>query len=485
MKKKLSLFLIIALIAILALGLVACNEEADPVYKFDLYTAYDITNVQITQKAEYTLEHIVECDIAPSDTAKVYVTRYNKIPQDATPIEYAVEDGKYVFTQEIKYATYYLYVIDGNKTAVLPLTRPQMAPTVTEVDEYTNVISFKFANGTSWSSFCDPTGKAVYRSSKPAFDTDATLVEQKMGILVESSTDVSVSADEPYYYVVLSAKNGIVKYISAPFMALDKAYSDINVSLKEKEGKPYLQVDGKFVIDGEVAVELYSADEKLGKVFAVKGYSKSGQAGEDFSVDIAAMQIISENAAGIWYDIKLVSGMGAQFELSKSVADLTQVIDLEEEMIKFSFKEYYGVLKLNYDETDYILETLKIENDENGVPTLVVKGKVSSGVTNMRLQFQSDQATGNKKDTYYFNNISEESGRFEFAMKLTAIPLQSHTPWCWFHIYVSKANSDAEKPTWLENSGKIAANQSWTYNGVKYSVRANDTAQFIMQAENA
>lgn len=485
MKKRLSLFLIIALVAVLALCLVACNEEADPVYKFDLYTAYQIKSAQITQKAEYTFEHVLECDIEPSDTSKVYITRYNKIPQDATPIEYTVVDGKYAFTQEIKYASYFIYVIDGDKTAVLPLTRPQMAPTVSVVDEDTSVISFNFASGTSWSSFCDPTGKAVYKSSKTTFDSDATLVEQKMGILVESSTDVSVSNDEPYYYVVLSAKNGIVKYVSAPFMALEKAYSNINVSLKEKEGNPYLQVDGKFVMDGEVSVELYSADEKLGKVFAVKGDSKSGQAGESFSVDIDAMQIISENAAGIWYDIKLVSGTGAQFELSKSVADLTQVIDLEEEMIKFSFKEYYGVLKLNYDETDYVLETLKIENDTNGVPTLIVKGKVSSGVTNIRLQFDSDPATGNKKDEYYYNNISEESGRFEFAMKLTEIPLQSHTPWCWFHICVSKANSDTEKLTELENSGKIASGQSWTYNGVKYSVRASETAQFIMQAENA
>lgn len=482
MKKKISLVLLIGLIAILSVCMFACNEDkADPTYTVEPYTSFDISGVQITQKGTNTYEYVVESNIAPSATAKVYVTRYEKITADSNPVEYTVVDGKYAFTEEVKYNSYYITVVDGSNTANLPLTRPQMTPALSKTESNTAVLSYNFVSGTSWSSFCDPTGKSVYRSSSLVFGDDATLIAQNVNIFgVDSTTDISPDESEPYYFVVLSAKNGIVKYISAPITTIENLYSNIKVEMMSENGTPYIKVDGKFVTDGEVAVELYSPDEKLGKVLEIIGEAKSGSAGDDFSVTVDISQVISEKGAGIWYDIKLTTSFGNLCEISDSAADMWQTLDYDK--VKFEFKEWNKILKLNYEFSDCRVDYIDIETGADGVPTLVVKGEITSeGIVDVRLHF--DAEFGGVKHHYYSENVSTESGKFEFKMQLTKIPYNSSTPWCWFHIYTYKEGISTENSSELSRGSELKINQSFVYDGVRYSIRSGGSMQLVIQAE--
>lgn len=482
MKKNISLILIIALLAALALCLVAC-DDGDVIYNVEPYTAYEITHVDIVQSGANTFDYVLTSDIEPSATARVYLTRYDKISSDAAAIDYEIVDGKYSFTQEVRYASYYIQIVDGDRLAVLPLTRPQMAPTLSTVEK-NKVLTYNFVNGTSWSSFCDPTGKSVYKSSKTSLDDSATLIATEVNIFgADTTTDVLPSESEPYYFVVLSAKNGVVRYVSAPIMQIDKAYTDLSVELKQIEGKPYLQVNGRFVIDGDVALELYSADTKLGKVVEIIGDKKSGKAGDSFEVLLDATEVVSgKSGAGIWYDIKLATASGSLYELSSSMADMTQA-ELYGN-ITFEFKEWYGVLKLNYAYYDCTVTSINIENDANGVPTLYVRGISADEVSKVRLHFDAEY--GGEKHHYYSENLSKEAGEFEFEMKLTDIPYNSSTPWCWFHLDVYKNGSTtAYNRMELNRGNELKLNQSFVYNGVRYSIRNTDSMQLVIQAEKA
>lgn len=484
MKKSLNLLLIISLVAILFVSLVACDglNVNNPSFSATPYTAYEITKVDITQLAASTYDFVVTSDIVPSNNTKVYVTRYDKIGEDDTPVSYTVEDGKVHFTAGVKYASYYIFVVDGDKTAYIPMTRPQMAPSLTATD--VNVIlTYNFVNGTSWSSFCDPTGKSVYKSSKSTFDESASLVAKNVKIWqADSTTDVSPDKDMPYYYVVLSAKNGIVNYVSAPLTTVENAYSDIKVSLVSDNDVPTLKVSGKFASDGDVAVELYSADTKLGKVLEIVGENVTGNKGDSFETTLDVSQVVSgETGAGIWYDIKLASRSGSLFEVSESTADMSQTV--KDKNTTFEFKSWNKILKLNYQYYDFDVEEVKVIVEGGKAPYLSVKGTVTEEIKDVKLHCDYTESDGEKKSKLW-DNLSQEEGRFEFKVELTDLSYD-RTPWSWFHIYTYKGNATVGTSNDLPRGEFLSIGQEFTYNGVLYTIRAYEGtgAQLAIQAE--
>lgn len=476
MKKTSKLFLIIFLLLVIVACLTACGNN----YHFnEPYTAYEISKVDIIQTNRTTCNYVVTCDIAPSETAKVYLTRYDKIAQTDVAIDYTAKDGKFIFDSNINYASYFIHVVDGEKTAILPMTRPQMTPSLT-VNEGNNVLSYHFVNGTSWSSFCDPTGKSVYKSANATFDDTAEVVATNISISgVDTTTDTNPSDDKPYYYVVLSAKNGIVTYVSTPIVLLEKAFSNITTTLTTVNDVACLQISGKSNFGGNVAVELYSADTRLGKVVEIVGDEVSSANDGTFTANLDVSKVISENGANIWYDIKLSSSFGL-FDVFKESANMTDTITSN--FATFEFKEYDHLLKLNYVFTNFNVDSVTMENiDGNGVPTLVVKGTYDDSVKCIKLHADAEygpkDTNGNNKHHQYWDNKSTTKNTFEFRVLATDLPTDSAQTWSWFHIY----SYDTENPTNLQNPTKskdlnrgnvLTVGAEITYKGVRYTIQA-------------
>ncbi len=123
-----------------------------------------------------------------------------------------------------------------------------------------------------------------------------------------------------------------------------------------------------------------------------------------------------------------------------------------------------------------------VETDANGVPTLVVKGDVDTNVPCIKLH-----AKGNDKYFYWVDNVAAEEGKFEFRFNLTQLTVQD-TPWYFFEIL---SYNDAE-PSDLTAKAKdfqiyrrsyLEKDESWTYNGVKYTVQ--DQVLIVIQPTNA
>lgn len=479
-KTKLVLVVLLSLLAVACL--VACNPSYEG--RDEFYQAYEITNVYVEQKSTSTYDYKVTSTITPSQTAKVYITRYEAIPKDAQAVAYTNDNGAFVFTANVGYDRYYIQIVDGDKLAVLSMNRPQMTPTLqTQSDggASTKIITYNFINGTSWSSFCDPTGKAVYRSGKTRYDSDAVVVAKNVQLAgVDSTTDTQPDDGEPYYFVVLTAKNGIVTYVSAPIMDANKAFSDLAVSLENKNGKPMLVATGRFIVGGDVSLQVYSADSRLGKIYNVKGESVTGEASEQFSTEIDLSDIVIDAGAGVWFDVKLVTGTGANYDLPDAAADMAQT--LKNGKTTFEFKEYDHVLKINYAFYNFdVTRTYIDESDTTAGPTLIVEGSYDEEVREVKLH----AAAGTQ--SLLWDNISAEDGKFRFEVKLSELPVED-TPWCWFHIYVYKGNASvASETSNLVRGSEIAFGATYNFNGITYTVKAyNDSpieTQLVIQGE--
>lgn len=181
------------------------------------YVSSSISQIDIVQKQKNTFEYTVKSDLLPSEKTKVFITKYDKINNDLEPIDYIAEDGKFIFTKEVDDDFYFIQIVEENKKVIMAINRPQMEPSLIS-DERGNILTYNFINGTSWSSFCDQTGKAIYRSESSVFNEDAILIEEKINMLESNVTiDFNPNMTEPYYFIVLSSKNGIVRYISLPY----------------------------------------------------------------------------------------------------------------------------------------------------------------------------------------------------------------------------------------------------------------------------
>lgn len=468
------------LMAVLALAVMLCVCACDQPNQREPYYAHEITKVDIAQKGADTFHFLVASDISPV-SAKVYITRYDKLTGKEQEIPYENKDGKFSFDAEVSYDSYFIKIVDGEDVATLPMTRPQMAPALSG-NESNKVLTYNFVNGTSWSSFCDPTGKSVYKSSSTVFDENAKLVAQNINIFgVDSTTDTAPSADMPYYYVVLSAKNGIVTYVSAPIMTVENAFQNLKAEMTEVNGSQMLKVSGKFAIDGDVALELYSADTKLGRVTEIIGDRVTGKAGEDFAVMLDMSRVVNgTTGAGIWYDIKLTSSSGSLYELSSAAADMGQT--LKAKNVTFEFKEWNQILKLNYQFYDYDVTTVEIVQID-GVPTLVINGVMDDSLRDIKLHGDAE-VKGEKKDMLW-DNLSTEAGKFQFRLALSELPDEG-MPWTWFHIYVYKGNANVNSSKDDLNRGSLLTiGQTFEYNGVTYTIKAyQDTgSQLVIQAD--
>ena len=503
MKKNFRLILLLILSLILAVSLCACNPNtgnsgdggnggnggngggangggnSNPDDGF--YQAYNVTDVYMSQVSTNVYLYKVKTDFECSDNAKVYISRYEKLPATAEPIEYTKEDGALVLTAKVPYERYFIRVIDGDKNAVMPMAKPMCAPALAKTNG-TNIVTFNFVEGTSWSSFCDPTGKAVYRSANNKFDDSAELLAKNLQIVsAESFTDTTPDASKPYYYVVITSKNGAVTYVSAPIVDYATAFKDVAVTIENVNNRATLAITGTFNIAGDVAVDIYSKDTRLGNVTELIGELVSGNAGDKFRATLDFTSIIKASGAGVWYDIKLTTSGGLRFDIPSSAGDLTKATEVESATIEF--KQYAGLLKLNYSFYDAVVSSVTIDDsDATRGPILIVTGAVANDVTNIKLH--ADATIGGYKHEYFWENVSKNSGEFRFEVELSDLPTEE-TPWCWFHLYLYKNNSSVESSKMDLNRGPaLSIGQEFVHGSTKYIIQAyeNEGAQLVIQA---
>ncbi|MBO5982484.1 MAG: hypothetical protein J6Q06_01230 [Clostridia bacterium] len=443
------------------------NPKENGTTETEFYQAYNVTDVYMEQKTMDSYLYKVKSDIAITDSTKVYVSPYATLSADAEAIAYTKENDALVFNARVPYDSYFIHVVDGEKSASIPMAKPMCAPTLSKVkgENPSNVVTYNFVAGTSWSSFCDPMGKAVYRSAKGKFDETAEVVAKNVQISgVDSTTDTAPDASKPYYYVVLTSKNGVVTFVSAPLIDYDTAFSNVEVKVENQGGRAVLVVEGTFNVAGSAAIDVYSADEKLGSVTEIIGEFVSGEAGERFRATLDFTSIIKAAGAGIWYDVKLATGTGLLLEIPAATANTANVVQIDRTTIKF--ESWNDVLKLTYAFYDVSVSSVIIdESDATRGPVLIVTGIMANGVREVKLHADDE----NKEDLW--TDISETEGEFRFELELADLATCS-TPY-WFHLYIYKGNATVPSATIDLNRGPaLSIGQEFVFGSKKFIIHA-------------
>ena len=228
MKKIIKLTLIL-LIGVLVASICSCQAIENFLFGGDPYSFSDVTLTQ-TGINEFRIEFTANCG---KDDVQVYFTEGFRLTEASKPIEVEKSvDGRkahIAFTSKLNLGEdYYVWLVSGDKEARLSVTAPSLFPSLTVNDDGTAVFNFGYTYGTSWESFCDPTGKAIYKGITPVFDRTAELIRDGIEITEESALIPSDKFDANcYYFAVSTAKDGLVKNISSPVMIYNGMVSQI------------------------------------------------------------------------------------------------------------------------------------------------------------------------------------------------------------------------------------------------------------------
>ena len=184
------------------------------------YSTYHFSNVEMreTDNNQYQLTLGVDCGM---DEVSVYLTDRDFVSQFdlAKEVEKTVDQNvaTFTFTSELEVGReYFLWVVGKDKEICLPISVPNMNPYFKINPNGTTVLYFGFANRTSHLSFCDRKGKAIYMSDKDILDESATPIAEGLILSAVGYSILGGLDSNKSYFVVLTAKNGLLTFISRP-----------------------------------------------------------------------------------------------------------------------------------------------------------------------------------------------------------------------------------------------------------------------------
>ncbi len=383
------------LLSILAVS--GCTKSSTQVK----YEIVEIQDIVISQKgiSTYDIDFKLSDEITDE---KVYFTVNDSLKENDDEVSVVKSEGVYSFTVEATTADYFIYVVYGEKTVKHGVTMPSMAPTITTVVAAKTYISIEygFNSSSSWSAFCDPTGKNVYRSSTTTFDENAEIVVKNENIVTEQSNDGNPTSEKPFYFIVLKSKNGNVTFISNALTVSENIVDTMSLQLTSKNDTPILEATVKFK-------SIITDNYKLKVVSGSEVYLTDGTlVGEEY---IYNFDLSNLSRLGVWYDVVLINSVsGNEVSILDSNADMSTSVTTTD--TKYTFKEWANLLKVNAEafiEDDVVFTNITITTvDDKPTLTLVA---TSSQSFNVVITYDDEgtqtQATLNPKtnsNTYTF-----------------------------------------------------------------------------------
>lgn len=395
--KKIVKITLLALVVAITLSLASCSLidrlflGGDP-YEFD--------NITLTQVGvnEFRVEFDSNCG---KDEVEIYLTEGFRRSESVSPKKVEkTADGKKAhisFTETLNLGEdYYLWIVSGDKEAKTSISIPSMFPTIAMNEDGSATFDFKYTYDTAWGSFCDPTGKAVYKSTKPVFDSSAVLIQEGIEITTETCVVPAEMVDpNGYYFSVSTAKDGEVKSISRPVIFFDNLKSQVqgisstvtnDLKLKISLDIPTSAFYAPMVAD---SLQLIVKTSIVDEIYVIDCVYEGGVATMEFDMT----QLLFD---GLWYD--LVFAWDGAF-----VMDVPQYVNGHSIEISSSVKKdgiIYStvgwkaedapqnseILKVYFEEdttryADEICKSYLVSFSATSEPALVVTAKFKDGIS--------------------------------------------------------------------------------------------------------
>ena len=308
------------------------------------YIEYDHVDIYQTGVGQYRFE--ITLDAAYSDPT--FYLSFDDSFAESAKAEAILKDGVYVLEAEVEPGEFYLNVTSGDLTGGLNITIPSLAPSieVLEGEGYYVEASFNLDTATSWSSFCDPNGKKIYRSASDVFDDSAEQVNvdvdgKQDNIYITTNEYVDKKADEakPNYFFVLEGKAGKVTFISSSVTFRENVFAEESLSLELIDEKPYLVYRAK----GLTSDAPYSAL----RVKDVNGETHQAQMADPKDDIEIRLDLTSLEKTGTWYDVLVTRGNGSGSYEFRQEDCLDYGAKVECNGRRYEFQNWEGIVKVN------------------------------------------------------------------------------------------------------------------------------------------
>ena len=442
--KKIIKITLVALIAAMMFSLASCTMIERVFLGGD---PYDFSNVTLTQTGvnEFRVDFDVNCG---KENVEIYLTEGFRRSESVKPatVEKTVDGRKAHFslTRTFNLAEdYYLWVVNGEKEAKTSISIPSMLPSIAMNEDGSATFEFKYTYDTAWGSFCDPTGKAVYKSSKPVFDSSAVLIEEGIDITTETCTIPANMVDRgAYYFSVSTAKDGKVKSISRPVMFFDELKSQVTGISSKITNDLHLQISVNIPTDSIYAAQVASKLQLIVKtdiideIYVVDAVYENGVATMDFDVT----NLIYD---GLWYDLVLCwNGLavmdvpqyfnGHPVETSSTVKN-NSIVYSTVGWKADSAPEKTEILKVYFEEdttkyADEICKSYLVSFDASSAATLVVNARFKDNISGVPVLAIT---AGDKTKIVSADGVINEDGSYTFEL-----PVESAltTPDKWYDL---------------------------------------------------
>lgn len=304
--KRIIKIMLVVLTVLLCFSLFGCAAIKRWFLGGDPYSFSDIVMTQVGVD-EFRIEFTANCG---KDDVSVYFTEGFRLSESVKPVEVEkTVDGRkarFSFVKKLNLGeNYYLWLVKGDKEAKTSITIPSAFPSVAKNEDGSATFSFNYTYGTPWGSFCDPTGKSVYKSNSPIFDDSAICIAENIDITQETCEIPADLFDENcYYFSVSDAKEGSVRNVSVPLVLPETVHGQFtgysariteDLELEVKVNIPNdsvvsanVQTSLQLVIKSDTAEEIY-----LGDCVYTDGVAT-------MSIDLTSLIF-----DGLWYDVLL------------------------------------------------------------------------------------------------------------------------------------------------------------------------------------
>lgn len=377
--------------------------------------AINFSKVRVVQKTINQFELIVNLAQAYADV-KYYIGTTEHFSAATSVNSYRDNEGADHLSAALVPGDNYLWAAAGEKRAMLPLTIPQMNPTIV-IENEVATIAFNLDQQTSWSSFCDPYGKAIYRSHKTVFDEEAEQVNvTKTGqvdpiyILTDSYVDHDYEEAKPYYFCVMVGKNGLTTYIAYPVAVGATLFLEPQLTLALVEGLPTLNVTAT-ISGNNVAQDFHLV------IKALSGESH-GVVNQSMDALLFVFDCRQLTLPGVWYDVVILHTLtGVMYDLTDEYAVLNNISYGNK---RFNFQSWQGIIKLNMNLLNYTQVDADLTN-EGTTPYLVVNGQMAnSALAVLRITYWD---VDHSVTVINSPNLALSAGAFSFKVDLSLLAI--------------------------------------------------------------
>ncbi len=420
-------------------GVVVANSLFSTPQVPTLFVAAEPQDTLIVQQSSntYDVSFTLPAELSSASDIAIELTKLDEY-DDAERLDAAIDEGRVqVDDLALEPGDHFLWITSGGGEPVsMPITIPDMNPFIWLDGDVPN-LQFNQEGRSSWSSYVDPEGKNVYRSSSPVFDETAQPLAENLPITETAFRDAAATPESPFYYLVFSGKGGDATFVSSSLFS-SATQGTVTVDFVTDGAEPLI------VISGEVFAQSDARDRELS--LRVGNFDPADPTAT-FMVENA---VTEENSTAFRFEVPALSlrpgssnlalflsedGTMLEWSIRAPEVDMSRTVQVGQSVFGTTNPD---ALQLTRFDLAYDRVSLSLR-ESGGTPYLFVSGRFAGDYVDSGAPLIVKDAEG---ETYSVVDRDSDPARFSFGFALDRLT----KPTIWYDIEFVHPETGAVSP---------------------------------------